>query len=93
VAPCGNHTVVLVDADLDDVANLATFCSHSQLDYDIYLYKGSWHELEWLSWCCDRAQAVFIRQPSEVTVTGAVYYDALSVLKDYFTKTSVAQLT
>jgi GTP-dependent phosphoenolpyruvate carboxykinase len=86
VKTCNNHTVTLIDADLDDVANLATFCTFSKKDYDIYLYKGTSDDLRWLSWVCDQSSKIFIRQGSQVTVTGADYYDNIDNLKQYFTK-------
>jgi len=81
----GNHTVLLVDADLDDVANLATFCSLSRRDYDIYLYKGSQDDLQWLSYVNNLSSKTFIREPSEVTITGVERYSSIDRLKDYFT--------
>jgi|694.fasta_scaffold61159_2 hypothetical protein len=81
-----NHTVLLIDADLDDVANLATFCSVSHQNYDIYLYKGTTGDLEWLSHLSSRLDKTFIRDGSTVRATSADCYTTVTDLKDYFTK-------
>ena len=81
-----NHTVLLVDADLDDVANLATFCSISKRNYDIYLYKGNQGDLEWLSHLSGFLDKTFIRTGSEVKITSADSYSTVNDLKEYFTK-------
>lgn len=81
-----NHTVLLIDADLDDVANLATFCSISRQNYDIYLYKGTTGDLEWLNHLSSRLDKIFIRNGSTVRVTASTNYNTLTDLKDYFTK-------
>lgn len=81
-----NHTVLLVDADLDDVANLATFCSVSRRNYDIYLYKGSTGDLEWLSHLNNRLDKTFVKESSLVQITSSNRYSTVTDLKDYFTK-------
>lgn len=81
-----NHTVLLVDADLDDVANLATFCSVSKRNYDIYLYKGDQGDLEWLSHLNSRIDKTFIKESSQVNITSSDQYSTVNDLKEYFTK-------
>ena len=81
-----NHTVLLVDADLDDVANLATFCSLSKHNYDVYLYKGATGDLEWLSHLSVNIDKTFIRAGSHVKITSSDRYTTVNDLKDYFTK-------
>jgi hypothetical protein len=88
-----NHTVLLVDADLDDVANLATFCSLSHRDYDIYLYKGNQGDLEWLSHLGSRIDHTFIRTGSSVNASTSQLYSSIDELKEYFTKIDSQQLT
>jgi len=86
VEKLNNHTVLLVDADLDDVANLATFCSISKRNYDIYLYKGNQGDLEWLSHLSSRLDKTFIKSDSQVKITSADSYSTVTDLKEYFTK-------
>lgn len=88
-----NHTVLLIDADLDDVANLATFCSISRLNYDIYLYKGNQGDLEWLSHISSRIDKTFIRDTSKINASTAEVYTDISKLKEYFTKIDTEPLT
>ncbi len=88
-----NHTVLLVDADLDDVANLATFCSLSQRNYDIYLYKGDTGNLEWLNHLSNNLDKTFIKESSQVTITSSTRYTGVDDLKEYFTKIDAEPLT
>lgn len=81
-----NHTVLLVDADLDDVANLATFCSISKRNYDIYLYKGETGDLKWLSHLNNRLDKTFIKEPSQVNISSSDRYTTVNDLREYFTK-------
>lgn len=81
-----NHTVLLVDADLDDVANLASFCEVSKKCYDVYLYKGDQGDLEWLSHLNHNIDKTFIKESSQVVITGADRYTNINNLKEYFTK-------
>lgn len=81
-----NHTVLLVDADLDDVANLASFCEVSNRNYDIYLYKGNTSDLEWLNHLNSNLDKTFIKDTSHVNITSADRYTTVNDLKDYFTK-------
>lgn len=88
-----NHTVLLIDADLDDVANLATFCSLSRRDYDIYLYKGDQGDLQWLGHLAGRVDKTFIRKGSNVIASTAQEYTGIDALKEYFTKIDAELLT
>lgn len=88
-----NHTVLLVDADLEDVANLATFCSISQRNYDIYLYKGEQGDLEWLNHLNSVLDKTFVRAGSQVKITNSTSYATVNDLKEYFTKIDQEVLT
>ena len=80
-----NHTVLLIDADLDDVANLATFCTISKRDYDIYLYRAKTDDLEWLSYLTARVDHTIIKEPSELKITGSERINSIDGLRKYFT--------
>jgi len=88
-----NHTVLLVDADLDDVANLATFCSLSKQNYDIYLYKGDTGDLEWLNHLSSNLDKTFIKDASQVQITFSDRYSTVNDLREYFTKIDNEPLT
>lgn len=79
-----NHTVLLIDADLEEVEVLANFCTQSKRNYDIYLYKGSTGDLEWLAHLT--ADHTFIKNTSTVSASTAERYSSIQTLADYFTK-------
>lgn len=64
-----NHTLVLIDAEIEDIARCGMFCATSVKDYDIYLYKGDLNDLQWLAAVSDRADRVLLNESSEVTIT------------------------
>lgn len=64
-----NHTVVLIDAEIEDIARCGMFCATSQKDYDIYLYRGDLYDLQWLSSISDRADIVLLNESSQVSIT------------------------
>jgi hypothetical protein len=80
-----NHTVLLIDADIDDVANLATFCTISKRDYDIYLYRSTTDDLEWLSYLSSRIDHTLIKDPSELKASDSERYSSIDGLREYFT--------
>jgi hypothetical protein len=83
-----NHTVLLIDADMDDVANLATFCTISKRDYDIYLYRSTTDDLEWLAYLSNRIDHTMIKESSELKITNSdssERFDSIDGLRKYFT--------
>lgn len=79
-----HHTVLLIDADLEEVEVLANFCTISKRDYDIYLYKGSSGDLEWLAYL--DVDHTFIKDSSSVVSPNGVRYTTIETIADYFTK-------
>jgi hypothetical protein len=69
VEKSNNHTVVLIDADTDDVENLVLFCQNSIKNYDVYLYRHDLHDLEWLAHITDNCDMALINNSSGVTIT------------------------
>ena len=63
-----DHTVVLIDADVNDIEKVGLFCKISKKDYDIYLYRGDLDDLEYLNFVVDCAEAVLIHEDSEVYI-------------------------
>ena len=88
-----NTTIVLVDADMDDIASIGSFCQTSHKNYDIYLYKAATGDLEWLQYLGNRVDQIFIRQGSTVNITDATYYTSINDLKEYFTRIDGKTLT
>ena len=48
VAP-EHHKILVVGATAHELVQMERFMSTSTLDFDVYLYKGDEHDLEWLS--------------------------------------------
>ena len=69
-----NHTVILIDATAEQLVRLERFLKISTVDFDIYLYKGEDHDLEWLNYVHQSADHVLINDSSQVKVTDAERY-------------------
>jgi hypothetical protein len=63
-----NTTVVLIDASVEEVENIARFCQVSNQNYDVYLYKQDLNDLQWLDTIIQLADHTLISQSSLVTV-------------------------
>lgn len=63
-----NNTVVIIDADVDDIERIGFFCKTSNVDHDIYLYRGDLHDLEWLNCISKEANRILINDSSQVTI-------------------------
>lgn len=66
-----NHTVVLVDPSEKMVTDLAYFLQTSRKEYDVYVYLGEHHDLEYLKLVTDLAERVFISEVSQVKIVNA----------------------
>lgn len=89
VAKSNNHTVVLVDADVNDVEDIGFFCKTSNKDYDIYLYKSDVDDLQWLGHVSQLADHVLISDASTIkspSTNSSVYgkTEELNNPLDYF---------
>ena len=86
----GNHTVVLVDCKPKHFGELLVFLKTSKKNFDVYVYTGDKHDLEWLSYIGDKTDAYLIDDESQVkiTPTSIRYGQGLEVTKplDYFEK-------
>lgn len=80
----GNYTVLLVDADLAEIINLATFCSISQREYDIYLYAANKNNLEWLNKVVTIVDYCFVKDTSQIIINNSSRYLDISNIKTYF---------
>lgn len=87
-----NHTVVLIDPDIEDIERVGLFCKTSIKDYDIYLYNGESSDLEWLYSLDDLADKLLINDASHVIITGSnraerrKSSDILAYFQDFDTK-------
>jgi len=87
VYPDSNHTVVLVDATPEDIEKINYFCNASNKNYDIYLYKGDYDDLQWLGAVTNLADHVLINESSQVTISGIGNQSKFSLnVLEYFQK-------
>jgi hypothetical protein len=64
----GNHTVVLIDAENQDINELHVFFTSSVKDFDVYLYQGDYGDLEYLNYITNQADWVLIHADSQVSI-------------------------
>ena len=66
-----NHTVLLIDADQTQIATLHSFLANSFKNFDVYLYEGSYGDLEYLSGVTQQnIDYVLINSTSHVSLSG-----------------------
>ena len=68
-----NHTVVLIDADNKDINELAVFFTSSEQEFDVYVYEGKLHDLEFLNYITKSADHVLISESSQVSIQNLDY--------------------
>lgn len=54
------HTVLLIDAESDDVNSLGLYLKQSTAAFNVYLYNQSMGNLEWMALVGDRAHAIVV---------------------------------
>lgn len=82
VEKSNNHTVVLIDATAEELVRLERFLKISEKNFDVYLYKGEYYDLEWLNYVSKLADHILIKDNSQVRVTSAERYTTEPL--DYF---------
>ena len=86
------HTVLVVDIKPVDFIVLTEFLQKSEQDFDVYLYDGVSHDLEWLNHVSKECDDVLIDTASQVKIspgdTNIRYGEGLEyqTLSHYFTK-------
>ena len=65
------HTVTLIDPSADDIESVGLYCATLETDYDIYLYNGSWGDLQYLQELSNRSDKVLISSASQVNISGS----------------------
>lgn len=71
-----NHKVIVVDATAQEISQLERFLQTSQENFDVYLYQGDHHDLEWLNYVNSDARLTLINDSSQVKITpGGIRYD------------------
>jgi hypothetical protein len=83
-----DHTVVLIDANIDDIERVGLFCKQSNKEYDIYLYRSDLSDLEWLSSIVVNSDTVLLNELStECTNSKIIKFGSRQILRnpvDYF---------
>ena len=78
-----NTSLLLIDADIQQVQDLALFCAVSNKNYTIYLYNNNVYDLEWLSTVTNLVDIILISDNSTITIQSCdpVYFGTESDLK------------
>jgi hypothetical protein len=69
-----SHTVLIIDADNEDVINIGMFCKASTKNYDIYLYKQDIDDPNWLSNINASLDCTLIKDTTNVQVNNLLDY-------------------
>ena len=59
----------MIDVTVEDIERIGYFLKTSESNYDVYLYKGEDHDLEWLNYIVGRADLTLINDTSQVTIS------------------------
>lgn len=63
------HTVLIIDIKPADFVALTEFLQTNTNDFDVYLYEGKSHDLEWLNHVSQKCDDVLIDEDSQVKIT------------------------
>ena len=63
------HTVLIIDIKPADFIVLTEFLQACDRDFDVYLYDGKSHDLEWLNHVSKECDVVLIDDASQVKIT------------------------
>jgi hypothetical protein len=74
VEKSNNHTVILINATAEELVRLERFLKISDVNFDVYLYRGEDYDLEWLNYIHKSADHVLINDASQVKITDAERY-------------------
>ena len=81
-----HHKILVVGATAQELVQMERFMSTSTLDFDVYLYKGDEHDLEWLSNISthdNKVPLTLIKEGSVVSVTSATTYMGEDLLSHF----------
>jgi hypothetical protein len=63
------HTVLVIDIKPADFVVLTEFLQKAEQDFDVYLYDGASHDLEWLNHVSKECDDVLIDNASQVKIS------------------------
>lgn len=82
-----HHRVLVVGATANELVQMERFMSTSTLDFDVYLYKGDEHDLEWLHNVSvdndNKPCLTLIKEGSVVSITRATTYMGEDLLSHF----------
>jgi hypothetical protein len=65
------YTVLIIDIKPSDFVALTEFLKANENDFDVYLYDGKSHDLEWLNYVSQYCDDVLIDDSSQVKISPA----------------------
>lgn len=63
-----SHTLLIINADTEDIINIGMFCKVSSKNYDVYLYNQEVDDLAWLSHINANLDCTLIKEPSTIVI-------------------------
>jgi hypothetical protein len=82
-------SILIVDANKDQIESCARRCAESESAYNVYLYNTDMTNLDWLTQIVHRVDAILIEENSLVPMLNYVKFGPNQILKepaDYFAK-------
>jgi hypothetical protein len=79
VEKSNNQTILLIDADDNQIEDIGFFCKVSNKDYDIYLYHTGLNDPIWFDQISALADCVLIADSSAILVTDAIRFGKQSI--------------
>jgi hypothetical protein len=68
VEKTADHTVILIDATLNELTQLERFLQTSNSKFDVYIYQETTDDLEWLSYISQVADQTLINSSSRINL-------------------------
>jgi hypothetical protein len=83
------HSILIIDANKEQIEACARYCADCASAYNIYLYNAEMNDLNWLAQVVDQVSATLMHEDSAVPILNYVKFGASQILKepvDYFAK-------
>jgi len=77
-----SHSIVIVDAVIADIDPVALICKASEVDFDIYLYKSTENDAEWLTKVAKNADKIFVYPYPATELKTAICQSSKTVIVD-----------
>ena len=84
------ETILIIDADQEQISDCAEYCRYSKVPYNVYLYSNDMNDIGWLHSICSKADVVLQASGSTVrAIPPVIMFGPAETLKtpaDYFKK-------